>query len=1128
MITCLEKDEPENVVFMFENADIFISHVVFDNESILGTNSNLTIRDSTFRNSQIYLMDKEILNNYSQRNFTRKSLDARMLEAANGNNETNRPLQCSAVILSLQDVEWDYGNNDDTTNVFLDSLIKDGIQAICHNVSIDIVDSMLADKQVFVYAVTSLDFKFIRSTFVGLEDGRNLHGGIKLNSFVSPSVLIEDSSISTLLFSNFFYAIFSAQQYITAVVYLRILAGMSYKAPDPIPGCTIRNTNFTGNFRALNFEPNPNIRYSCHVTGSNFVSNHVLTDGGAVVISGDVESLFKMTFTDCYFEENQAGSQELDFPEEFPIKIHQSPGITITSFEETEEESLKIYMELQFEDGSEPVEEFVFLDVSGSGGALFVGTGSVHVANSRFVGNTAAMYGGAIHVVIHGELKVSDTVFYSPDFDQELEDGTLMSSFGKRFILENVELNQVSSYASEASVFFHEKDGYADTAEIVNISILCPINSQINSHNVSLEILKGTSGDDNSPYLTYKELWYDCLSCEIDTYSLDGGYFQYTAYPNYQTSQTYNHQIIYDQIDCHDCSFGGYCADGNIYPKVHHWGVATEGAVTFYNCPGSYCCSLPVCEDHYDACGPHRVGNLCGRCGTNYSEAMFSSACIPNENCHATWMFPVTCALAFIYAMFLLFQNDLKDFLVAQPKPKPPATSHLPIPKIVLAYHNEVHVEEPETGETKNGDLTMSEEKVRPTENPTVVAPDTNDFLVENVTIENNATQNNVESNKTHKKGSGVTHETPKNDHVKPQTLSPEKDMKAKQDEGGIFLILLFYYFQDSSIVFIRATYANVENQLMLTLKDIAGSLFKFRIDLSVFVSNDCIMADVTPVIKIVLKLVFQPALFSILIILAVIAQGFKRCSKKESTQKFGSTLSTKTASGMVFAILFSYQTVASSMFALIHCVNVNGNNVLFVDGNIACYQSWQIFTLIAIAFCLIPFSFYIMLAPGTLIKGRIDVVSFFTSCFCAPIVSTFLYIVHKIQDKRKANLRTAIDNSNEVYVSPEAKAVYRILQGPYREYSIKFCGKKIYLCWSGMLLARRLMLILCDTFIYDLLLRVSTNYHCLCYRLQWKVMFSEASVCSRGGRGCLLLPTSGSLPTGGVGGESASWSPPR
>ena len=639
-----------------------------------------------------------MLRHYSQRNFTLKSLDARMLEAANGKNETNQFLPCSFVRLSLHHVEWDYENNDDTKNVFLDSLIKDGVQVICHNVSIEIMDSMLADKQLFVYAVNSLDFKFIRSTFVGLEEGRNLHGGIKLNSFVSPSVLIEDSSISTLLFSDFFYAIFSAQQYITAAMYVRIRAAMPDETPDPVPSCTIRNTNFTGNFRALNFEPNPNIRYSCHVTGSKFTSNHVLTDGGAVVINGNAESLFEMTFINCHFEENHAGSQELDFPEEFPIKIHQNPGITITSFEETEEESLKIYMELQFHDGSEPVKEFVFLDVSGSGGALFVGTGSVHVVQSLFVGNTAAMYGGAIHVVIHGNLKVSDSVFYSPNHDQELEDGTLMSSFGDSFILENVELNQVSSYASEASVFFHEKDGYADTAEILNISILCPVNSQINSHNVSLEILKGASGDDNSPYLKYKELWYDCLSCETDTYSLAGGYFQYMAYPNYQKSSMYSQEIIYDQIDCHDCSFGGYCADGNIYPKVHHWGVATDGAVIFYNCPSSYCCSQPVCEEPFDTCAPYRVGNLCGRCGTNYSEAMFSSACIPNENCHATWMFPVTCALAFIYAMFLLFQNDLKDFLVAQPKPKPPASSRLPIPKIVLAYHNEVHVEESETG----------------------------------------------------------------------------------------------------------------------------------------------------------------------------------------------------------------------------------------------------------------------------------------------------------------------------------------------------------------------------------------------------------------------------------------------
>ena len=51
---------------------------------------------------------------------------------------------------------------------------KRRVQVICHNVSIEIMDSMLADKQLFVYAVNSLDFKFIRSTFVGLEEGKEL------------------------------------------------------------------------------------------------------------------------------------------------------------------------------------------------------------------------------------------------------------------------------------------------------------------------------------------------------------------------------------------------------------------------------------------------------------------------------------------------------------------------------------------------------------------------------------------------------------------------------------------------------------------------------------------------------------------------------------------------------------------------------------------------------------------------------------------------------------------------------------------------------------------------------------------------------------------------------------------
>ena len=1072
-LTCTKKTEFFKFVFIFENANVLIRNVGFKHGSLLALNSYIQIIDSTFVNGQIYLMDHKTINHYSQNNFTLKNLDQKMLNAAES-NKSDQSLQCTSVRLGLHQVQWGYAN-DDVTDIYLDSLITDGIQVICHNINIEITDSILADKQIFVYAISHLDFRFIRSTFKGLEDGRNVQGGIKLNTFISPLILIEDSSISSLLFSNFFYAIFSAQQYMTAAVYIRVLQSQLPRLPTSFNECVIRNTMFSDNFRCLNFAPDPSIPYHCHVIGSNFTTNHVLTDGGAVVISGDEESLFALNFTQCYFDQNAAGGRELDFPEEkdFPIQIHREPGIVITSFEEIEEDSFQIYMQLFYNDDIEPVDEVVFLDISGSGGAIYAGTASVLVEDCLFMNNSASMYGGAIHIVKHGQLKVVDSVFYSPPEDQELEDGTIISSFGKSFILNNVELNQVSPYASEASVFFHEKDGYADTAAVVNISIICPVNARIHTHNVSLEIFKRENWDDTSPYLKYKELWYDCFSCNSDSYSLAGGLFKHLAYPmSNQSTSLFTQKIIYEQIECHDCSFGGHCADGNIYPKVQYWGIAKNGAVEFYNCPSSYCCTEPVCESGYDTCAPYRVGTLCGRCGTNYSEAMFSRICIHNDSCHATWMFPVTCALAFIYAMFLLFQSDLKDFLVGQPKAPAPGIGQLKNPKVmkVMAYHNDVQLDESETGEIENTHgLKTDKENVPPDKNSIVVElPRINDVTTGNEIVENNGkaqvmedgtnSENNIEADVT------------KLDEAKQR----EQQLQNKQDEGGIFLILLFYYFQDSSIVYIRATYTNVENELMRTLKDIAGSLFKFRIDLSFFVSNVCILPDVTPVLKIVLKLIFQPALFSILIIIAIFAHCLKQCSDKKSTQKFGTTLSTKTASGMVFAILFSYQTVARSMFSLVHCVNVNGTKVLFVDGNIVCYESWQVFTLIAIAFCLIPFSLYLTLAPRTLLKGRINVVSFFTACFCAPIVSTFLYIVHKIQDGRTG--RSPVSANRKVLsISPEARAVYKILQGPYREYSIKFCRVKIYLCWSGILLARRLMLTLCDTFIHDLLLRVST-----------------------------------------------------
>ena len=64
-----------------------------------------------------------------------------------------------------------------------------------------------------------------------------------------------------------------------------------------------------------------------------------------------------------------------------------------------------------------------------------------------------------------------------------------------------------------------------------------------------------------------------------------------------------------------------------------------------------------------NTCMPNRYGRLCGRCQAGYTEALFSAVCVTDEQCGPTWLVPLALAFGLFYALFLLFQPDLKQFL---------------------------------------------------------------------------------------------------------------------------------------------------------------------------------------------------------------------------------------------------------------------------------------------------------------------------------------------------------------------------------------------------------------------------------------------------------------------------------
>ena len=46
---------------------------------------------------------------------------------------------------------------------------------------------------------------------------------------------------------------------------------------------------------------------------------------------------------------------------------------------------------------------------------------------------------------------------------------------------------------------------------------------------------------------------------------------------------------------------------------------------------------------------------------------LFSPSCIPDEECKQFWFIPVAVLMLLMYALFLMYQNDVKSFVFASP-----------------------------------------------------------------------------------------------------------------------------------------------------------------------------------------------------------------------------------------------------------------------------------------------------------------------------------------------------------------------------------------------------------------------------------------------------------------------------
>ena len=143
-----------------------------------------------------------------------------------------------------------------------------------------------------------------------------------------------------------------------------------------------------------------------------------------------------------------------------------------------------------------------------------------------------------------------------------------------------------------------------------------------------------------------------CVPCNEEFYSLTSS----------QITMTNLDFEYYSNSSCEPCPYGALCKN-EIKSKANFWGEIYTQRLFMYLCTEGYCCQNLTC-DTYNQCANNRAGKLCGRCEDGYSEALFSTQCIKNEDCTYAYTFWVIIALyGFLYVLFFVLEEEWQMLL---------------------------------------------------------------------------------------------------------------------------------------------------------------------------------------------------------------------------------------------------------------------------------------------------------------------------------------------------------------------------------------------------------------------------------------------------------------------------------
>ena len=320
-------------------------------------------------------------------------------------------------------------------------------------------------------------------------------------------------------------------------------------------------------------------------------------------------------------------------------------------------------------------------------------------------------------------------------------------------------------------------------------------------------------------------------------------------------------------------------------------------------------------------------------------------------------------------------------------------------------------------------------------------------------------------------------------------TLSP---VGRNESTGSGFLKIIFYYYQVIHIFKSTGEWSDKQN-LLVSLQDHFTKAFNFIIGNFYFIHFDCPLQNVTPIKKTVLLHSMGFFLIGITFLTFLLIQFYKLLRRHKTAfinnedlsqitsaspdrpkSKSIQNLSIRLLSAFTHISLLVYSSSARLVFTLLQCVPFGDHQILFIDGTVACHHTFQYFLIAYVVLSTLPYFLVPVLGSYVLLMGLISVFQFCLGClFPLPFSCYWLYLLlrkSRPQIEGDADLITEEGDTADIL---SRKAVLNSLSGPFRRHRRFMCFCSSHLPWEGVLIFRRLIIVIAFTFIYDIRIRM-------------------------------------------------------